>query len=293
MISINRSEIPFHIIIMNFIVTLLVIADECDCLLTVTDKFFKRALMMLEKTTYIVAKWVDLLLASLSQSDWGISLTTISDRDFKFMSEFWQIIFKKLEVKVLASTVWHSQIDEQFERTNQIIEIALRYFIIANSKANWIYVLSYLVGNLNNFKNQSTEVSSNKILYEFNVRDTLELLIELSKKDFNRLRQLKREQVKEFIVFVNIMVKIYYDESYMLISLLKESKTYLRLHHDYKISKLVNYKLYNQRVKSFKILEKMGKLAYRLKLSSLMKIHSMIFIAQLKSDKDENPYTRN
>ena len=149
------------------------------------------------------------------------------------------------------------------------------------------------MGNLNNFKNQSTEVSSNKILYEFNVRDTLELLIELSKKDFNRLRQLKREQVEEFIAFVNIMIKIYYDESHMSISLLKESKTYLRLYHNYKIPELVNHKLYNQRVESFKILEKVGKLAYRLKLPSLMKIHPMIFIAQLESDKDENLYTRN
>ena len=136
-------------------------------------------------------------------------------------------------------------------------------------------------------------MSSNKILYEFNVRDTLELLIELSKKDFNRLRQLKKEQVEEFIAFVNIIIKIYYDKSHMLISLFKESKIYLRLHHNYKISELVNYKLHNQRVESFKILEKVNKLAYRLKLLSLMKIHSVIFITQLKSNKDENPYTRN
>ena len=64
----------------------------------------------------------------------------------------------------------------------------------------------------------------------------------------------------------------------MSINLLKESKTYLRLYHNYKIFKLVNYKLYNQRVKSFKILEKVSKLAYRLKLLSLIKIHSVIFI---------------
>ena len=69
MISIDRSEIPFHIIIMNFIVALSVIANGCDCLLIVIDKFFKRVLMMSGKTIYIVAKWVDLLLVSLSQSN--------------------------------------------------------------------------------------------------------------------------------------------------------------------------------------------------------------------------------
>ena len=64
----------------------------------------------------------------------------------------------------------------------------------------------------------------------------------------------------------------------MLINLLKESKTYLRLYYNYKIFKLVNYKLYNQRIESFKILEKINKLAYRLKFLSLMKIYSVIFI---------------
>ena len=79
----------------------------------------------------------------------------------------------------------------------------------------------------------------------------------------------------------------------MLISLFKESKTYLRLYHNYKIFKLINYKLHNQGVESFEILKKMSKLAYRLKLLSLMKIYFMIFITQLKSNKDENLYTRD
>ena len=41
--------------------------------------------------------------------------------------------------------------------------------------------------------------------------------------------------------------------------------------------------MHQQRVNSFKILKKIDTLIYRLKLSSVMKIHSMIFITQLKS----------
>ena len=60
---------------------------------------------------------------------------------------------------------------------------------------------------------------------------------------------------------------------------------YLRLHQRYIIFELVNKKLSNQRIKSFKIIEIVNKFrqTFRLKLSSIMKIHSMIFIAQLKS----------
>ena len=39
-------------------------------------------------------------------------------------------------------------------------------------------MLSYIQKNLNNFKNQSIEMLLNKLLYDFNVRNIFELLIE-------------------------------------------------------------------------------------------------------------------
>ena len=68
---------------------------------------------------------------------------------------------------------------------------------------------------------------------------------------------------------------------------------YLYLHYKYKISRVKNYKLHNQRVDLFKILEKMKRLAYRLDLPSLMKIYSMISVAQLELARStSDPYER-
>ena len=53
---------------------------------------------------------------------------------------------------------------------------------------------------------------------------------------------------------------------------------YLRLYYEYKIPRIKNYKLYNQRVDLFKILEKIKRLIYRLDLSPLMKIYSIILV---------------
>lgn len=278
-ILIDRPRISFHIVTMDFIVALWVTAEDYDVLFIVIDKFFKRNLIISGKTTYDATDWVDL---PLIQQAWEIPLITISDRDFKFMFEFWQTLFTRLEVEILASTTYHSQTDEQSKRTNQTTEIALRYFITVNFEVDWTLVLLYLQNSLNNFKNQFTEVSLNEILYEFNVRDTLDLLslFELLQKDFNRLR---REQTEDIIAFANIMVKTYYDSSYKSLSVLKESSIFLRLHHKYKISGVINHKLHNQRVSSFKILEKVEKLIYRLKLSSLMLMYSIVSVAQLKS----------
>ena len=87
---------------------------------------------------------------------------------------------------------------------------------------------------------------------------------------------MKREQAKNVIIFVNILTKTYYDKSHIALRLKRDNITYLRLHHEYKISNLINRKLYYQKIDSFKILEKVKSFAYHLKLSLIMKIHLVI-----------------
>lgn len=79
----------------------------------------------------------------------------------------------------------------------------------------------------------------------------------------------------------------------MFINFAEKSQVYLRLHHDYSISR-INSKLFNQRIESFSILEKIDNLAYRLKFSDVMRIHPIISITQLKSfsNRSENSYHR-
>lgn len=74
------------------------------------------------------------------------------------------------------------------------------------------------------------------------------------------------------------MTKTYFDKSYKSLKLVKESNVYLRLHHEYEISDIDNRKLYYQRVGSFKILEKIEKLVYRLELPSVILIYFVVSI---------------
>ena len=107
-ISIDRSGISFHIIVMDFIVTLSDTVEGFDSLLIVIDKFSKRVLLISGKIIFGAAEWADLLLAALVQHKWGISIATISDRDFKFMSELWQIMFQRLGTLILIFTAYYS-----------------------------------------------------------------------------------------------------------------------------------------------------------------------------------------
>ena len=89
---------------------------------------------------------------------------------------------------------------------------------------------------------------------------------------------MKREQVENVIIFVNTLTKTYYNKFHIALRLTRDNITYLRLHHEYEILNLVHRKLYHQRIDPFKILEKIKSLVYRLKLSSIIKIHSIVSI---------------
>ena len=103
---------------------------------------------------------------------------------------------------------------------------------------------------------------------------------------------MKREQIEDAIVFANTLIKAYYNKSHIAMKLARDNIIYLRLHHEYGISSLVNRKLHHQRIDPFKILEKIKSLTYHLKLSSIIKIHSIMSIIQLKSVSKNDSYNR-
>ena len=88
------------------------------------------------------------------------------------------------------------------------------------------------------------------------------------------------------MIFVNAINKTRYNVYHKtIISTIQiDFLIYLRLYQKYIISSLINKKLFNQRVDFFKVIEIVNKLKqiYRLKLSSIIKIHSIMSIIQLK-----------
>ena len=59
----------------------------------------------------------------------GIPKVIISDRDSKFMGNFWKSLFKSLNTTLNFSTYFHLQMDGQTERVNQILQDMLRMYV--------------------------------------------------------------------------------------------------------------------------------------------------------------------
>ena len=120
---------------------------------------------------------------------------------------------------------------------------------------------------------------------------------DLSEEAFRKLRLAKREEADNAMAFASIIMKARYDSKHLNVNLKKGDEAFLRLHNGYSIPGLSNRKLSQQRVGPFKVLAKVGRLAYRLQLPPVMKIHPVISVAQLEPSTatvtGSDPYGRS
>ncbi len=95
-----------------------------------------------------------------------------------------------MEAKISALITYHSQSDDQSERINQTIEIALRYLIERKSDTEFLKFLLILKRGFNNSKNIIIGKSPNEIIYEMNLSDSFGVVIDKEVKDFEQLRKI-------------------------------------------------------------------------------------------------------
>ncbi len=213
--------------------------------------------------------------------NWGFSGELITDRDPKFLSAFWTALFTKLGVKLLYSTAYHPQTDGSSERTNQTIEIVLRFFIHAlEDPSCWPEVLPHIQSILNNTSSSTTGKTPNEIAYGFSSRRQLDLISPSTLPD----TYVTRADVADAISFALANQKAHYDRKHQPLFMKVGDWAMLRLHKDYSIPSLagVTKKLTQQYVGPFQIKERLGRLAYKLEIPDDWRIHPVFLVAQLE-----------
>ena len=165
---IESPAVPFHTLTLDFILVIPLSDDEFDYTIIVIDKFTKRIIYILGKATWSAERWAIVLLDRLDIADWGLPKVLLLDRDPKFLSDLWKALFTRLGVKLLYSIAYHLQTDGSSERTNQIAEIVLRFYLHALQQPTaWPIVLPRLQVLLNNAQSATTGKSPNKLSYGF------------------------------------------------------------------------------------------------------------------------------
>ena len=150
----------------------------------------------------------------MSLVDWGLLKIILSDRDRKFLAELWTELFKLLGTNLLYSSAYYPQSDRQSERTNQTIEIALRYYLSSlNNPKEWPSVLPRLQSYLNNLVSAATGKTPNEAAYGFTPTAALDLWkLDIGVSDPTAIdATTARLAVSDAIAFAQMRSKYYYD----------------------------------------------------------------------------------
>ena len=209
---------------MNFILTLFKSRNDFDCAMSIICKFIKNIIVISDNVKWTANQWVNVLLDKLNLMNWDISKIIISDRNKKFLFEFWTEIFHRLNVRLFYFTAYHFQIDDQSERINQIVEIVLRYYMskMFNS-IDWFKALKFIQRLLNNVISATIDKTLNEVDFDFILLQVADLnksfieadvfVVVTAAKRILESQQIRIE-IADVIVFAQMNVKNHYDRKH-------------------------------------------------------------------------------
>ena len=273
--------VPYYCISIDFILALPKSIQNFDSIMSITDKFTKKITLPPGKSTYTATEWARVLINRLDLVDWGIPKILISDREPKFLGEMWSAIHAILGTQLLYSTAYHPQTDGASERTNQSAEIALRYYIHhMDQPERWPEVLPRIQAVLNNSESASTTKTPNEIALGFTPNRPTDLLLSTTPID----QDVARIEARDALSYAQLNQKFHYDRSHTPMFLKVGEWALIKLHKGYNIPSTahITKKLSQQYVGPFQVLQKVGRLAYRLAIPDRWPIHPVFTIAQLE-----------
>ena len=104
-----------------------------------------------------------------------------------------------MKIRIMITTVYHSQSNDQSEHTNQIAEIILQYALEEVSNADFINFLSAFKQVFNNSVNAFTDWIFNEIIYEFNLADFFDMISDSDAREFKTEHKIHQQEAQNLI----------------------------------------------------------------------------------------------
>jgi len=123
----------------DFVVKLLLSSGH-DAVMMVVDSVSKQAHFIPTHTTVTAEEAARLFLHQVWKLH-GLPTCVVSDRGPQFVAHFTRELYHLLGIKLVSSTAWYPQIDEQMERVNQELDQYLQLFV-NERQDDWYDLLS-------------------------------------------------------------------------------------------------------------------------------------------------------
>jgi len=217
----------------------------------------------------------------------GVPISIISDRDARFKSNFWEAFQRAMGTRLDMSTAFHPQTDGQTERTNQTLEDMLRACAI-DFGGSWEDHLPLVEFSYNNSYHAAIQMAPFRALYGKVCRSPLawaeigesqligpEIVVETTKviSQIKEKLQLARERQKKYADVRRRPLEFEVGDFVLLkVSPWKGVVRFVK-----------RGKLGPRYIGPFKILQRVGKVAYRLELpQELSGVHDVFHICNLR-----------
>nr|GEV07507.1 putative reverse transcriptase domain, ribonuclease H-like domain, aspartic peptidase domain protein [Tanacetum cinerariifolium] len=250
-------------ITMDFITKLPKSSQGFDTIWVIVDRLTKSAHFLPIRENDLMDKLARLYLDRIV-TRYGTPILIICDRDGRFTSNFWKTFQKALGTNLDMSTAYHLETDRQSERTIQTIEDMLRAYVIDFGKG-WVKHFPFVEFSYNNSYHASIKVAPYEALYGWKCRSPVCWAEDRQKSYADRKRKLMEFEVKDRVI-------------------LKVSpwKGVIRF--------IKRGKLNPRYIRPFKVLAKVGDVAYRLELpQELSRVHHTFHVSNLKKCYADKP----
>jgi hypothetical protein len=136
-----------------------------DSFLTITDKLTKYVIIVPGCENWDAKQWATAYFDKVFPI-FGVPAAMISDRGSIFVSLFWTTVFELMKTDCIATTAYKPRADGQSERTNQVVEIALRH-VVNDHQNDWAFFLGEVQFSMNNSPNASTGQTPAELMMGF------------------------------------------------------------------------------------------------------------------------------
>jgi hypothetical protein len=253
--------------------------------MVVVDKLTKAAHFIPIKVTHKAANIVDVYMREIARLH-GIPKTIVSDKDPKFTSKFWKGLFNGFGTNLNFSIAYHPELDGQIERVNQVIEDMLRMYVM-DKPSKWEDYLHLVKFAYNNRYQTSIKMSPFEALYgrKCNTPVRWDNPIDRAVVGPDLLREMEEQmiKIKQNLKDYQDRRKSYADKGRNHREFKVGDHVFLKVKANKSSLKLGNFsKLAARYCGSFKIIERIGPVAYMIALPTSISVHNVIHVSLLK-----------